>query len=129
MDTRHIQHMATLKEYRFARDSGREPPPKDEELTLEEEKRARPGVVGAIEKAREAAASKGPGGAHAKIKDAKGVVVDAVLKFGRHKGKKLSEIKSEEPSYIAWLLGRPYDAATRPDGFPPEFIEIVRRFA
>lgn len=128
----HTQHMATLREYRFSRDPERAPAPKDvidaEDIVTVEPRLGRGKVIDAIEKAQ--ASSRGVGGApHAKIRNDAGVVVDAMLKFGRHKGKTLSEIRDAEPSYLAWLLARPYDEATRPDGFPADFLDIVRRFA
>lgn len=125
-----IMAMASLKEYRFRRDAAREPAEADDgllspDVTAETGK----GVVGAIARARAAGAVGGTSGKHRKILDKAGKVVDAEILFGRHKGALLSDLKRTEPTYIAWLLERAHDPLTRPDGFPADFIEIVRRFA
>lgn len=119
--------MSTLKAYRATRDAEREPAPEPSKVEEDAPSRKKPGsVASAIERAREASAARGLGGAHTKLRDTSGAVTDAVLKFGRHKGKMLSAIRKEDPMYLDWLIAREHHPETRPDGFPADLISVVR---
>jgi len=49
---------------------------------------------------------------------------DALLKFGKHRGRTVGWLAVKQPDYLRWILGAASDS--RPDPFDDELRDVVR---
>jgi hypothetical protein len=50
---------------------------------------------------------------------------DALLKFGKHRGRTVSWLVDHEPDYLRWML-RPQDMAVKSADFDEALLDVVR---